>query len=101
MLALLVRLGGFSTVVEIGTLFGYSGIRLARALPADGHLYTLEVDERHAEVAAANFAGAGLADRVTIVTGKATDVLDEVPTPAAIVPTLEGMAVARRTGHDR
>ncbi len=70
-LALLVELAGARRVLEIGTLGGYSTIWMARALPPDGALLSLELDPRHADVARANVARAGLADRVTIWTGPA------------------------------
>jgi predicted O-methyltransferase YrrM len=56
MLELLVRISGSRRVLEIGTLGGYSTIWLARGLPQDGHVVTLEVDAHHAEVARANIA---------------------------------------------
>ena len=61
--------------MEIGTLGGYSAIRLARALPPDGRLVTLEVNPRHAEVARSNIARAGLADRVEVRIGPAAATL--------------------------
>lgn len=63
------------TVLEIGTLGGYSTIWLARALPADGHLLSLELDPRHAEVARANIAAAGLSQVAEVVVGAATETL--------------------------
>ena len=66
---------GAKRILEIGTLFGYSGIHLARALPADGKLVTLELDAKHADVARKNFARAGLAGRVELRVGPATDSL--------------------------
>ncbi len=80
MLRLLARMSGARRILEVGTLGGYSTIELARALPADGELVTLEIDPHHADVARANIAAAGFADRVTVITGSALDVL----------PTLEG-----------
>lgn len=74
-LQLLLRLAGARRVIEIGTLAGYSTIWMARALPADGHLWTLERDPRHAEVARGNLEAAGLADRVTVVVGDAVEEL--------------------------
>jgi len=62
-------------ILEIGTLAGYSGIWLARSLPEGGHLITLEIDPRHAEVAGANFARAGLAGCVEIRVGSALETL--------------------------
>ncbi|MCX5745793.1 MAG: oxygenase MpaB family protein [Proteobacteria bacterium] len=66
---LLLRLAGARRVVEVGTLVGYSGTHIARALPADGHLHTVELSATHAEVARANFVAAGVADRVTVHVG--------------------------------
>src|SRR3984893_8841998 len=62
LLHLLARIQGARTILEIGTLGGYSTIWLARALPEGGRLVTLEAEPKHAEVARANFARAGLAD---------------------------------------
>ncbi|MER7731946.1 O-methyltransferase [Streptomyces erythrochromogenes] len=75
LLNLLARIRGARTILEIGTLGGYSTIWLARALPEGGRLVTLEVDERCADTAAANIARAGLADRVEIRRGRAVDLL--------------------------
>ncbi|MGW7002077.1 O-methyltransferase [Streptomyces sp. NPDC054933] len=75
LLNLLARMHGARTVLEIGTLGGYSTIWLARALPAGGRLVTLEADEGYAAVAAANIARAGLAHVVDIRIGKALETL--------------------------
>jgi len=75
MLHLFALMTGARRILEIGTLGGYSTIWLARALPADGRLVTLEFDPHHAEVAKANFARAGLADRIDLRVGKAIDSL--------------------------
>ncbi len=77
-LDLMVRISGAKRVLEIGTLGGYSTLWLARALPADGCVVTLEIDPRHAETARANLAGAGVMDRVEIRVGKARDTLREL-----------------------
>jgi caffeoyl-CoA O-methyltransferase len=69
---------GARTILEIGTLAGYSAIWMARALPADGKLITLEADPKHAEVARANIARAGLADRIEVRLGVALDVLPQL-----------------------
>jgi predicted O-methyltransferase YrrM len=66
------------SILEIGTLAGYSTIWLARALPDGGRLVTLEAEPRHAEVATANIARAGLADRVEVRVGRALDTLPEL-----------------------
>ncbi len=75
MLHLFARMAGAKRILEIGTLGGYSTICLARALPAGGTLVTLEIDPHHADVARANIAAAGLADRVDIRLGAALDTL--------------------------
>ena len=79
-LSLLVRAIGARRVLELGTLGGYSTIWMARALPADGRVITLEADARHAEVARANLARAGLASVVEVRLGPA---LETLPTIAA------------------
>lgn len=75
LLALLVQLQGAQTILEIGTLAGYSTIWLARALPAGGRMVTLEVDPTHARVAEVNLARAGLAERVSVRVGLALEAL--------------------------
>ncbi|MFD3166175.1 O-methyltransferase [Herpetosiphon sp. NSE202] len=62
---------GAKRILEIGTLGGYSSIWLARALPAAGKLITLEYEPRHAEVAKANLAKAGLSEKVEVRVGAA------------------------------
>ena len=66
---------GARRILEIGTLAGYSSIWLARALPRDGRLVTLELEPRHAEVARANLARAGLGDVAEVRVGPATETL--------------------------
>jgi len=75
LLMMLAMLRGARRILEIGTLGGYSTIWLARALPADGRLVTLEYEPRHAEVARANLDAAGLIDKVKIRIGAARDTL--------------------------
>jgi predicted O-methyltransferase YrrM len=75
LLNLLVRSLGASSVLEIGTLGGYSTIWMARALPDTGRLVTLEALEKHASVAQGNLERAGVADRVEIRLGSALDSL--------------------------
>jgi predicted O-methyltransferase YrrM len=78
MLHLLASLRGPKTILEIGTLGGYSTIWLARALLPGGRLTTLEYDPKHAEIARANLARAGLADVVEVRVGKALDTLPKI-----------------------
>ena len=75
LLHLWARMVGARSILEVGTLGGYSTIWLARALPAGGRLVTLEAEPRHAEVAAANLDRAGVGDVVDIVVGPALDTL--------------------------
>jgi predicted O-methyltransferase YrrM len=75
LLHLLARSHNARTILEIGTLGGYSTIWLARALPPGGSLITLEADPRHAEVARANIARAGLAKVVDLRLGPALNTL--------------------------
>jgi predicted O-methyltransferase YrrM len=78
LLHLLARAIGARNVLEIGTLGGYSTIWLARALPDGGRLISLEADARHAEVARANIARAGLQAVVEVRLGMALDTLPEL-----------------------
>ena len=75
LLHLLALAKGARRILEIGTLGGYSAIWLARALPPDGRLITLEADPLHAEVARANLASAGLADVSEVRVGRALETL--------------------------
>ncbi|MFW2390072.1 MAG: O-methyltransferase, partial [Polyangiales bacterium] len=75
LLELLLTLSNARKVVEIGTLAGYSALWMARALPADGHLWTIESDPKHAGVAAEVVAEAGLGQRVSIIRDDAAAVL--------------------------
>jgi predicted O-methyltransferase YrrM len=71
LLQMLVEISGTRKILEIGTLGGYSAIHFARALPSDGTLLSLELDEHHAEVARRNVGRAGLAEKVEIRVGDA------------------------------
>jgi predicted O-methyltransferase YrrM len=75
LLHLLARMSGARRVLEIGTLGGFSTIWLARALPAGGKVVTLEALPEHAEVARANFARAGVTERIDLRLGLALDTL--------------------------
>ncbi len=75
LLMLLAQMHGAKRILEIGTLAGYSTIWLARALPADGRLVTLEFEPKHAAVARDNIEKAGFADRVEVREGSALDTL--------------------------
>jgi len=75
LLAKLIRAG---KILELGTLAGYSTIWLARALPKDGKLISIEYDEKHAAVALTNIKKAHLQERVDIRVGKALDILPQI-----------------------
>ena len=75
LLYLLLKLAGAAKVVEVGTLAGYSAIQMARALPATGHLWSVEYEPKHAEVARGNLEAAGVAAKVTVEVGAGRDVL--------------------------
>ena len=78
LLHLLARIQGARRILEIGTLGGYSTIWLARALPKGGRLVTLEIDAKHAAVARANVARAGLSEVVEVRVGRALDSLAQL-----------------------
>jgi len=82
-LYLLAKLHGARRILELGTLGGYSTICLARALPSDGKLISLELDEKHARVARENIAAAGLAERVEVRVGPALESLARLQTEKA------------------
>jgi len=75
LLHLLARIAGARRVLEIGTLGGYSTIWLARGIPDDGTVTTIEAEPAHAAVARANLERAGVGDKVDIRIGRAADVL--------------------------
>jgi predicted O-methyltransferase YrrM len=81
LLHLLVRITGARRVLEVGTLGGYSTIWLARGLPSDGRLVTLELDPGHAAVARENLASAGVADKVEVIVGPALETLPSLTDP--------------------
>jgi predicted O-methyltransferase YrrM len=78
LLQLLASIRGARNILEIGTLGGYSTIWLARGLPPDGRLVTLEADPRHAEVARTNIERAGFSGVVEVQTGNALEILPKL-----------------------
>ncbi len=89
LLHVLARTMNARRILEIGTLGGYSTIWLARALPSDGHLISLELDPKHAAVAQQNLDRAGVSSQVEIRIGRAVDSLEklhaEQPAPFDLV----------------
>ncbi len=78
LLHLLARMHSARRILEVGTLGGYSTIWLARALPLDGRLVTLELDPKHAEVARKNFKNAGLEKQIELRIGVAIETLPKL-----------------------
>jgi predicted O-methyltransferase YrrM len=78
LLQMLAQIAGARSILEIGTLGGYSTIWMARGLRAGGRLITLEVDPKHAEVAQLNVARAGLRDVVDVRIGNAVEILPQL-----------------------
>ena len=78
LLEILVRSTGSRRILEIGTLGGYSALRLARGAGDDGHVITIEAEDTHAAIARKNIEAAGMTSRVTVVVGRALTVLDSM-----------------------
>lgn len=99
---------GARRVLEIGTAIGYSGSWIARALPRDGMLITLEIDAPRAARAKANFARAGVAERTSVMIGDASVLLAKVRGPFDLIfqdgekrqygPMLDRLAALLRPG---
>ncbi len=81
-LQLLARAANARKILEIGSLAGYSGIWLARALPHEGRLISLEIDPKHAMLIRNSFANAGVGDRTEVRVGKALDLLPNLTAEA-------------------
>lgn len=78
LLHLLARMTRARRVLEVGTLGGFSTIWLARGIPSDGRVVTLELEQRHADVARANLERAGVSEQVEIIVGRAADTLPRI-----------------------
>jgi caffeoyl-CoA O-methyltransferase len=83
LLQLLAKLCNAKKILEVGTLGGYSTIWMARALPENGKLITLEIDKKHAEVAQQNFNRCGLISKIEIRLGKAIELLPQLQAEGA------------------
>jgi caffeoyl-CoA O-methyltransferase len=75
LMQILLRIGAAREVVEIGTLAGYSAIAMARALPAEGHVRTIELEKKHADFAEQWVAKSDVAGKVQVFRGSGMDVL--------------------------
>lgn len=89
-LEMLIRVSEPRHVLEIGTLFGYSTIYLARGLPEGGRVTTVEVNPQAAALAQRNFAAAGLAERIELVVGDAIEYLVDVADDSVDVVFIDG-----------
>jgi len=85
MLALFARMVGARRILEIGTLGGYSTIRMARALPAGGTIVTIEADPAHADVAQRNIERAGVGGQIDLRRGRALDILPMLAGPFDLI----------------
>jgi predicted O-methyltransferase YrrM len=79
LMQILLRAAGARTVVEVGTLAGYSAIAMARALPPDGHVHTIELEPAHADFAERWVARSDVAGRVSVHRGPGAEVLPRLP----------------------
>ncbi|MCC6808849.1 MAG: O-methyltransferase [Deltaproteobacteria bacterium] len=78
LLTLLVRLANAKIVVEVGTLAGYSAIRMAAGLRPGGRVYSIEYEQKHADLARAAIERAGMSDRIEVIVGAALEVLPKL-----------------------
>ena len=76
---------GTRRVLEIGTANGYSALWLARSLPADGQIFTMEIDPQRARVARGHFQEAGLAERISVIVGDAARMVHKVAGPFDLI----------------
>ncbi|QKX02396.1 O-methyltransferase [Wolbachia endosymbiont of Dirofilaria (Dirofilaria) immitis] len=82
LLSLFIKIHRVSSVVEIGTLYGYSSICMAKALPEYGHIYTVESNFEHSSIARKNFSAFNLNNKITLIEGNASEKLSELSTQA-------------------
>lgn len=84
-LQLMIKVSSAKSVLEIGSLFGYSSVLMARALPPDGRVVSLEVNPKHAAIARQNLEQAGVSDKVEVREGAAIDTLQSLVGPFDVV----------------
>jgi len=95
LMQILLRLTGARTVIEVGTLAGYSAIAMARALPSEGRVHTIEIEPKHADFAERWIAKSDVAGRVRVHRGPGKDVLPGFATASADAAFLD----ADKTGY--
>lgn len=76
LLSFLIKIHKVKNIVEVGTLYGYSSICMAQALPEGGHIYTIENNLQHSEIAKKNFSTLGLNNKITLIEGNALEKLN-------------------------
>jgi predicted O-methyltransferase YrrM len=82
LLSLFIKINGIKSIVEVGTLYGYSSICMAKALPEDGHIFSIDNNYQNVKIAQNNFSIFDLNNKVTLLEGDACEKLDELSTQA-------------------
>ncbi len=82
LLSLFIKIHKIKSIVEIGTLYGYSSICMAKALLEDGHIYTIENNPLYSRIAKKNFSAFNLSDKITLIEGNALEKLNELSAKA-------------------
>ncbi|WP_264339524.1 MULTISPECIES: O-methyltransferase [unclassified Wolbachia] len=82
LLSLFIKIHKIKSIVEIGTLYGYSSICMAKALLEDGHIYTIENNPQYSRIAKKNFSAFNLSDKITLIEGNALEKLNELSAKA-------------------
>ncbi len=82
LLSLFIKIQKIKSIVEIGTLYGYSSICMAKALLEDGHIYTIENNPQYSRIAKKNFSAFNLSDKITLIEGNALEKLSELSAKA-------------------
>ncbi|EAL57874.1 O-methyltransferase, partial [Wolbachia endosymbiont of Drosophila ananassae] len=82
LLSLFIKIHKIKSIVEIGTLYGYSSICMAKALLEDGHIYTIENNPQYSRIAKKNFSAFNLSDKITLIESNALEKLNELSAKA-------------------
>ncbi|WP_250295263.1 O-methyltransferase [Wolbachia endosymbiont of Oedothorax gibbosus] len=82
LLSLFIKIHKIKSIVEIGTLYGYSSICMAKALLKDGHIYTIENNPQHSRIAKKNFSTFNLSDKITLIEGDALEKINKLSAKA-------------------
>lgn len=82
LLSLFIKIHKIKSIVEVGTLYGYSSICMAKALLEDGHIYTIENNSQYSRIAKKNFSAFNLSDKITLIEGNALEKLNELSAKA-------------------